>query len=49
MNLLKTLVLFVIFAILAAYVYFYEIQGGEERKLTEKEAKKIVSFHKDSV
>jgi hypothetical protein len=49
MNLVKTLVLFIIFAILAAYVYFYEIQGGEERELAEKEAKKILTFNKDSV
>jgi hypothetical protein len=49
MNLVKTLVLFVIFAILAAYVYFYEIQGGEERELVEQAAQKIISFNKDSV
>jgi hypothetical protein len=49
MNLVKTLVLFIIFAILAAYVYFYEIQGGEERELAEKEAKKIVTINKDSI
>ena len=49
MNLAKTLILFIIFAILAAYVYFYEIEGGEERELAEKEAKKILTFNKDSV
>jgi len=49
MNLVKTLVLFVIFAILAAYVYFYEIQGGEERELAEQTAQNIISFDKDSV
>jgi hypothetical protein len=49
MNLVKTLILFVIFAILGAYVYFYEIKGGEERELAEKEAKKILTFNKDSV
>ena len=49
MNLVKTLVLFIIFVILAAYVYFYEIKGGEERELAEKEAKKLITFVKDSV
>ncbi len=49
MNLVKTLVLFVIFALLAAYVYFYEIQGGEERELAEQAAQKIISFENDSV
>jgi len=49
MNIVKTIVLFIIFAILAAYVYFYEIKGGEERELSEKEAKKLLTFDKDSV
>jgi hypothetical protein len=49
MNIVKTLVLFVIFAILAAYVYFYEIKGGEERELAEQSAQNIISFDKDSV
>jgi len=49
MNIVKTLVLFVILSILAAYVYFYEIKGGEERELAEQTAQKILSFEKDSV
>jgi hypothetical protein len=49
MNIVKTLVLFVILAILAAYVYFYEIKGGEDRELAEQAAQKILSFEKDSV
>jgi hypothetical protein len=49
MNLAKTLILFLILAVLAAYVYFYEIKGGEERDLAEKEAKKVLTFEKDSV
>ncbi len=49
MNIVKTLVLFVIFALLAAYVYFYEIRGGEERELAEQVAQKIISFENDSV
>ena len=49
MNIVKTLVLFVIFAILAAYVYFYEIIGGEEREIEKQAAEKIISFENDSV
>jgi hypothetical protein len=49
MNLVKTFVLFIIFAILAAYVYFYEIKGGEERDLAEQAAQKIMTFEKDSL
>jgi hypothetical protein len=49
MNIVKTLVLFIIFAILAAYVYFYEIKGGEERDLAEQAAQKIISFENDSI
>jgi hypothetical protein len=49
MKIVKTLILFVIFVILAAYVYFFEIQGGEERKLADEIAQKIISFENDSV
>ena len=49
MNIVKTLVLFVILFILAAYVYFYEIQGGEERALAEEAAQKVISFENDSI
>jgi hypothetical protein len=49
MSTIKTLVLFVILAILAAYVYFYEIKGGEERDEADKIAKKILVVEPDSV
>jgi len=49
MSTIKTLVLFVILAILAAYVYFYEIKGGEERDEADKIAKKILVLESDSV
>jgi hypothetical protein len=49
MSTIKTLVLFVILAILAAYVYFYEIKGGEERDEADKIAKKIMVLEPDSV
>ena len=32
MKLVKTLALFVVLIILAAYVYFIEIEGGKERE-----------------
>jgi len=49
MSTLKTLALFGILAILAAYVYFYEIQGGEEREKAEEVAGKIIVFEPDNV
>ncbi len=49
MSTIKTLVLFGLLAILAAYVYFYEIQGGEERGKAEEIAEKIIVFEPDSV
>ena len=49
MSIVKTIVLFVIFAVLAVYVYFYEIKGGEERELEEQTAQKVIPFEKDSV
>jgi hypothetical protein len=49
MSTLKTLVLFGFLAILAAYVYFYEIQGGEEREKAEEIAEKIIVFEPDNV
>lgn len=49
MSIVKTFAYFVIFAILAAYVYFYEIQGGEERELEKQAAQNIISVENDSV
>jgi hypothetical protein len=48
MNTVKTLILFVVLAILAAYVYFYEIKGGEEREEEKAFSEKIIPFEKDS-
>ena len=49
MNTLKTIALFILLALLAAYVYFYEIKGGEEREQADKIAQKIVNFEPDSI
>ena len=49
MNIIKTLVLLGILAVLAAYVYFYEIKGGEEREKEQAAAEKIIDFEPDSV
>lgn len=49
MKLIKTLILFVIFAALGAYVYFYEIKGGEEREKQAKLEEQLFNFEKDSV
>ncbi len=49
MKLMKTLVLFLIFAALGGYVYFYEIKGGEEREEQAKLEEKIFNFENDSV
>jgi len=49
MKLMKTLILFLILAVLGVYVYFYEIKGGEERdKLAELE-EQLFNFEKNSV
>lgn len=49
MNTIKTIILFIILAILAGYVYFYEIEGGVEREKAEEIAQKIIPVEKDSV
>lgn len=49
MKLVKTLILFIILAILAGYVYFYEIKGGEEREKTKKLEEQVFNFENDSV
>jgi len=49
MKLLKTLALFGILLILAAYVYFYEIKGGEEREREKQISEKVFNFETDSV
>lgn len=49
MKLIKTLALFGVLIVLAAYVYFYEIKGGEEREKQQQTEEKIVNFNSDSV
>jgi hypothetical protein len=49
MKLVKTLALLGILIVLAAYVYFYEIKGGEEREKQQQAEEKILDFEPDSV
>jgi hypothetical protein len=49
MNITKTISLIAVLAALAAYVYYYEIKGGEERENVKQEAKKLFNFENDSV
>jgi hypothetical protein len=49
MKWLKTAALFVILVIIAAYVYFYEIKGGEEKEKQKQAEEKILVFEPDSV
>jgi len=46
---MRTLVLFIILVALGAYVYFYEIKGGEEREELAKQEEQLINFDKDSV
>ncbi|HEM48947.1 MAG TPA: DUF4340 domain-containing protein [Caldithrix sp.] len=45
----KTIILVLIAVALGAYVYFYEIKGGEEREKEKEIAEKLFNFEKDSV
>ena len=47
MSYRRTLVFLIIFAVLAAFYYFYEIKGGETRRLDEEHEKLLFSFGKD--
>ena len=49
MKLVKTLALLVVLIILAAYVYFYEIKGGEEKEKQKQAEEKVLIFEPDSV
>lgn len=49
MKLVKNLILLAVLAVLAGYVYFYEIVGGEERDAAKKETEKVFHFNADSV
>jgi Domain of unknown function (DUF4340) len=45
----KNLLLFILLLALAAYVYFYEIKGGEKREQAKQEADLVFQFEPDSV
>lgn len=43
------LILALVFLALGAWVYFYEIKGGEKRKETKEEADRVFSFKKEEI
>ncbi len=45
----KTIIMIIIGAALAAYVYFYEIKGGEEREQVKAASEKLIALEKDSI
>lgn len=45
----KTVILVLIAIALGAYVYFYEIKGGEQREREKDRAEKLFDFEKDSI
>ncbi|MBN2424804.1 MAG: DUF4340 domain-containing protein [Calditrichaceae bacterium] len=45
----KTIIFLCIALALGAYVYFYEIKGGEEREKAKEESEKLFSLEKDSI
>jgi len=49
MKWMKTLALFLFLVVLAIYVYFYEIKGGEKREKVKEEAGQVFNFETDSV
>jgi hypothetical protein len=49
MKLFKTLALFALLILLAAYVYFIEIEGGKKREKAKELQEKLFSFEPDSV
>jgi hypothetical protein len=49
MKWMKNIVLFVLLLILAAYVYFYEIKGGEKREQEKQQADQVFQLEPDSV
>ncbi len=49
MKIFRTLGLLVVLIALSAYVYFYEIKGGEEREKQKALDEKIFAFENDSV
>lgn len=49
MRFKTNLIIGVIFAALAAFVYFYEVRGGEERRAESDKAKKLADFAESEV
>jgi hypothetical protein len=49
MSFRNTIFFAVILVALGAYVYFYEIKGGEKRKVAAERAKKVFQVEKDSI
>ena len=49
MKIIKTVVLFIIFLALGAYVYFYEIEGGKKREKIKELEEKVFKFENDSI
>jgi len=45
----KSLTMLLIAVILAGYVYFYEIKGGEQRDAVKQKNEKLVALNKDSI
>jgi hypothetical protein len=49
MKFRNTLILFVLSLAVGAFIYFYEIKGGEKREKAREAADKLLAFNKDSV
>jgi hypothetical protein len=49
MKIVKTVVLLLIFLALAAYVYFYEVEGGKKREKIKELEEKVFNFESDSI
>ncbi|MFH1624096.1 MAG: DUF4340 domain-containing protein [Pseudomonadota bacterium] len=49
MNLRKLSILAIIFILLGAYFYFYEVRAGREKKEAEEKAKKVIAFKPEDV
>ncbi len=49
MKFMRTLLLLIVFAALAGYVYIFEIEGGEQRQKEEQAAQKLFHFDAESV
>jgi len=45
----KTIILFIIFLALLAYVYFFEIQGEKRKQVEKEKEEKVIDFDKDQI